>query len=189
MLTNEVVETIMVKRRSYKVFTPKPVSDEILETILECGKIAPTGMNRQPWHFTVIKTPEAMESFGLDLLEAAAAATPAPPTTQTDSAERTRFAPIMIIVSADSNEMCAHIDAPLAMQNMLLAAASFGLGTGWDFFVNRDFFEGSNGATNKTKYGIPEGYTAYCACYFGYHDDSQPYRDRGPRREGTVTIF
>ena len=206
MLKNEVIDTILEKRRSYKVFSEKTVSDEILETILMCGQMAPTGMNKQPWHFTVIKTPEAMEEFGKDLLEAGAkngpfgagdpplnpsgapAGGPIPNATATPAA-RTRNAPIMIIVSGDINEMCAHIDAPLAMENMLIAAASLGLDTGWDFFVNKDFFEGPDGAAYKAKYKIPEGYKAYCSCYFGYRDENQPKRDRGPRREGTITIF
>jgi len=184
MLMNEVVDAIINKRRSYKLFNGEAISDEILETILECGKWAPTGMNKQPWHFTVIKTPAGMEALGTDLLGAGG---PGPATQSW--VERTRNAPVMIIVSADSNEMCAHIDAPLAMENMLIGAASLGVDSGWDFSVNRNFLEGENGAANKAKYQIPEGYTAYCACYFGYKDASQPERDRGPRREGTVTYF
>ena len=196
MLKNEVINTILEKRRSYKFFSGKAADDEILETILMCGQTAPTGMNRQPWHFTVIKTPEAMEEFGKDLLEAGrknshggAGSTAPNPFAEGTPAERTRNAPVMIIVSGDSREMCAHIDAPLAMENMLIAAASLGLDTGWDFFVNKDFFEGPDGEKYKTKYKIPEGYKAYCSCYFGYRDESRPERDRGPRREGTITIF
>jgi len=203
MLKNEVIETIMVKRRSFKMFDGRPLSDEIVVAILECGKYAPTGMNKQPWHFTVIRSPEAMEQFGKDLLETqakraaerqgaspAGAASPASPDApQPTPAERTRNAPMMIIASGDANEPCAHIDTPLAMENMLLAAASLGVDSGWEFFVSREFFEGVDGAANKAKYQIPEGYRAYCACYFGYRDPNLPERDRGPRREGTVTIL
>ncbi|MCL2136067.1 MAG: nitroreductase family protein [Coriobacteriia bacterium] len=195
MLTNEVIETIMVKRRSFKLFDGKPLSDEVIETILECGKIAPTGMNRQPWHFTVVKTAEAMAELGADLLAmqakraGAGQAGNASTEPRMTASERTRNAPLMIIASGDENEMCAHIDTPLAMENMLLAAASLGVDSGWDFSVNRDFFEGTDGPANKAKYQIPEGYKAYCACYFGYRDASQAIRDRGPRREGTVTVL
>ena len=207
MLKNDVIDTIVEKRRSYKSFSNKPVSDEILETILMCGQMAPTGMNKQPWHFTVIKTPQAMEEFGKDLLEATkkhgmfgpggpppappggAGGPPPQPPADTSPAARTRNAPLMIIVSGDSKEMCAPVDCPLAMENMLLAAASLGLGTGWDFYVNRNFFEGPDGVEHKAKYKIPEGYTAYCACYFGYRDEGLPDRDRGPRRDGTITIL
>ena len=208
MIRNEIIDTIFEKRRSYKFFTTEPVSDEILETVLMCGRIAPTAMNRQPWHFTVIKSSEAMEEFGRDLIENADKYGPfgpppgslppggpqagGPPPMQNANmtpAERTRNAPLMIIVSGDSREMAAHIDCPLAMENMLLAAVSLGLDTGWDFGVNKDFFEGPGGAEYKRKYKIPDGYKAYCACYFGYRDKSQPIRDRGPRKEGTITIF
>ena len=241
MLMNEVIDTIMTKRRSYKQFDGRPLDDEIIETILECGKIAPTGMNRQSWHFTVIKSAEAMEELGKDLLElqakmmAAGAGGPGGPgpggpgpgagapggpggpgpggpglgpggpgpggpgpgpggpgpglSPDMTARERTRNAPLMIIVSGEIDNICAHIDAPLAMENMLLAAASLGLGTGWEFAVNKDLLEGEDGASYKAKYQIPAGYKAYCACYFGYRDESQPDRDRGPRREGTVTVL
>lgn len=94
----------------------------------------------------------------------------------------------MIIVSGDESET-ARVDCPLAMENMVLGAASMGIGSGWDFFVNKDFFEGPEGKKYKEKYKIPEGYVAYCSCYFGYPDETQPERDRGPRKEGTVTVL
>ncbi|MCL1804221.1 MAG: hypothetical protein FWG30_11435, partial [Eubacteriaceae bacterium] len=74
-------------------------------------------------------------------------------------------------------------EAPASNQAPALAKA---VGAG---HINRDFFEGPGGDSYKAKYKIPEGYKAYCACYFGYRDESQPERDRGPRREGTVTVF
>ena len=44
----------ILARRSYKVFDGRPIDDEALETIVTAGLYAPTGMNRQPWHFTVL---------------------------------------------------------------------------------------------------------------------------------------
>ena len=51
---NEVVSTIL-KRRSTRAFTPDQISGEELNTLLESAKFAPSGMNRQPWHFTVVQ--------------------------------------------------------------------------------------------------------------------------------------
>ncbi|MCL1913179.1 MAG: nitroreductase family protein [Eubacteriaceae bacterium] len=199
MIRNEVIDTIMEKRRSYKFFNGDPINDDILETILACGQIAPSGMNRQSWHFTVIKSPEGMAELGKDLMdnfekhyeplpaEPGGTAPPPHPFANMTPIERTRNAPVMIIVSGDTNEMCSHIDASLAMENMLLAAASMGLGTGWDFYVNKDFFGGPDGEALMEKYKIPEGYKAYCSCYFGYNIPAE--RDRGPRKEGTISFI
>lgn len=62
MITNETIKSIL-GRRSYKAFKSDPISDDILETIIEAGKYAPTGMNRQAWHFTVVKSEEGKEMF------------------------------------------------------------------------------------------------------------------------------
>lgn len=42
-------------RRSIRKFTDKPVSDELIDKIIEAGTWAPSGMNNQPWKFAVIK--------------------------------------------------------------------------------------------------------------------------------------
>jgi nitroreductase len=42
-------------RRSIRKFTDKPVSDEIINNIIEAGMWAPSGLNNQPWKFAVIR--------------------------------------------------------------------------------------------------------------------------------------
>jgi nitroreductase len=62
MIENETMRSILA-RRSYKLFDGRPISDEALETIVTAGLYAPTGMNRQPWHFTVIRSREMRISW------------------------------------------------------------------------------------------------------------------------------
>ena len=47
----EIIKT----RRSIRKFKDKPVSDEVINKIIEAGMWAPSGMNNQPWKFAVIK--------------------------------------------------------------------------------------------------------------------------------------
>ena len=42
-------------RRSIRKFKDAPVSDEAVEAILNAGLQAPSGKNRQPWRFVVVK--------------------------------------------------------------------------------------------------------------------------------------
>jgi len=42
-------------RRSVRAYTDEPVSKEQMETVLEAGTWAPTGMAREPWKFVVIE--------------------------------------------------------------------------------------------------------------------------------------
>ena len=43
------------KRRSIRRFKDKPIPDEIIKKILNTAVQAPSGKNRQPWHFIVIR--------------------------------------------------------------------------------------------------------------------------------------
>ena len=42
-------------RRSVRAYTNESVSKEQIETVLEAGTWAPTGMHREPWKFIVIE--------------------------------------------------------------------------------------------------------------------------------------
>jgi nitroreductase len=43
------------QRRSIRRFKDTPISDEIIIKILNAGIQAPSGKNRQPWRFIVVK--------------------------------------------------------------------------------------------------------------------------------------
>lgn len=51
---NPVIEAIKT-RRSIRQFAKEPVSDEVVDQILESGLWAPSGKNNQPWKFAVIR--------------------------------------------------------------------------------------------------------------------------------------
>ncbi len=51
LTTREAIE----RRRSIRKFKPDPVQDEILTTLLEAARLAPSGCNAQPWRFKVVK--------------------------------------------------------------------------------------------------------------------------------------
>ena len=44
----------MCTRRSVRKYTADPVKEEDLRKILDCGRLAPTGVNRQAWRFIVV---------------------------------------------------------------------------------------------------------------------------------------
>lgn len=178
MINNETMQSILA-RRSYKVFDPRPIGDEELETIVTAGLYAPTGMNRQPWHFTVIKSPEMLERFG-----AVRRSLPLPPGIPAGAAaamgDPMRNAPVMIIVSAAEGRTSAQ-DCCLAMENMFIAAASLGIMSGWDHATVRELFDRAPDLKAEL---IPEGYSVYAAAFFGYPGPT--VKDRGERK-GTVS--
>jgi nitroreductase len=48
---------IMARRRSVREFAPDPVARELIETAIAAANTAPSGANRQPWHFAVVSDP------------------------------------------------------------------------------------------------------------------------------------
>jgi nitroreductase len=51
------------ERRSCRSFLAEPVSEEIIETVLDAAAWAPSPMNAQPWNFIVITNQEAKEKI------------------------------------------------------------------------------------------------------------------------------
>jgi nitroreductase len=45
---------LLARRRSVREFAPDPVSRELIETAVAAANTAPSGANRQPWHFAVV---------------------------------------------------------------------------------------------------------------------------------------
>ncbi|WP_309491837.1 nitroreductase family protein [Candidatus Hecatella orcuttiae] len=110
-------------RRSIRKYTSEKVDPSLLEKVLEAGRLAPSAHNKQPWHFVVATTPQAVEKV------------------KNAYVGRTEInAPVFIVVCADPKEAWVRevdgeefwkIDASIAMQNMILAATELGLGTCW----------------------------------------------------------
>jgi len=54
LTTKEAIE----QRRSIRKFKSEPVPDEIIMSLLEAARLAPSGSNAQPWRFKVVKDKE-----------------------------------------------------------------------------------------------------------------------------------
>jgi iodotyrosine deiodinase len=48
----------MRRRRSVREFSPRPIPEGVVEACLRTAGTAPSGANRQPWHFVVVRDPE-----------------------------------------------------------------------------------------------------------------------------------
>ncbi|MGC9349455.1 MAG: nitroreductase family protein [Anaerolineae bacterium] len=124
--------TAIRKRRSVRHYTGEPVSRADLETIVDAGRLAATGHNRQPWEFIVIT-----EAAIIDELKIAA--------------QWMERAGAIIAVVVDPTAEYWLEDASAAIENMLIAATALGYGSCW--------LEGStkrHEAAFKTLLGVPE---------------------------------
>ncbi|MGI5971240.1 MAG: nitroreductase family protein [Oscillospiraceae bacterium] len=194
MLMNDTIKSIL-ERRSYKAFRSDPIEDEKLETIIEAAKYAPTGMNRQAWHFTVVRSAEGKAKFkaAFDKFVKEKGPFGPPPGVKMPPQDpniimkpenEMRGAPVMIIVSGDASVPTIMQDCLLATENLYISAASLGIMSGWSHMVTKDLFGEEEYCR---EFGIPEGYKVFSASFFGYPEG--PAKDRGPRKEGTVTFI
>lgn len=124
MDTFELIKT----RRSIRKFTDKPVSDEVIDMIIEAGTWAPSGLNNQPWKFAVIKDRDLKkEVSGLTRYSKTVASANALIAVFLDNS-----------LSYDRTKDCQSIGA--CLQNMLLYIHSIGLGAVWlgEILKNKD---------------------------------------------------
>ena len=49
---------LLRRRRSVRDFSPEPVSLDLVDAAIEAAASAPSGANRQPWRFVVVRDPE-----------------------------------------------------------------------------------------------------------------------------------
>jgi iodotyrosine deiodinase len=52
---------VMSRRRSVRHFSERPVPEDLLENALRVAASAPSGANRQPWRFVVVRDPEVQQ--------------------------------------------------------------------------------------------------------------------------------
>lgn len=56
-----MVMLAIINRKSVRQYTDQEVSDDIIKKILEAGRLAPSWVNVQSWHFIVVKNRETKE--------------------------------------------------------------------------------------------------------------------------------
>lgn len=175
--------SVLASVKTTQAFTGDPVSDDDLTAILNAGINAPSAMNSQPWHFSVITDSELLSeiassptgapkdmnkaentSDGSDAAEnASKPASPAAGKKKLSLADAT----VAIVVSASSNLSTDSFDCGLACDRMSVAAISLGYGAK---IVSSPAETINNGY--KDRLGIPDGMDAVAVLLIGVEDTS-----------------
>jgi nitroreductase len=181
---NQVLETIK-SRRSIRQFKPDPLKETDLAAILEAGLYAPSAMNGQSWHFTVIRSQELLDRMSAQVRDLYKDIDSPRIKERLKDPNWQAFyrAPAMVVVSGQKEAKFHLTDCAAATQNMLLAAASLGIGSCWIGIIAQ-LFESQQGADFVRELNIPEGYKALYAVALGYPDGEPP--QAAPRKENAV---
>jgi nitroreductase len=143
METFDAIRTVLAVRH----FKDTPIPEPVVRQIVEAGRLTASGGNSQPWHFIVVRDREALRQLG--------------------QLARTGHyipqAPLAIVVAMDHGHL-AISDGSRAIQDMILAAWSQGVGSNWVGYNNLPEV--------NPLLGIPEEVSVLAILPFGYPADS-----------------
>ncbi len=137
----------MKKRRSVRHYKKKPVPRELVESILDIARYAPSGGNAQPVQWLVVQDPEEVRKLaGLtaDWMKGLMGSghpmegyvSPFIAAWDKGSDQICRGAPHLVIAHVPADNPGAMVDAIIALTYFDLAAPSFGIGTCWAGFLS-----------------------------------------------------
>jgi nitroreductase len=152
----DVLEAIKT-RRSVRRYRATPVPEDLLKTVLNAARLAPSANNAQPWRIIVVTD----EDLKVKLVAGAHG--------QKFLAE----APVVLVACGIPDEafqtvggyMSSHVmDVSIALDHLTLAAHSVGLGTCWVAWFKEDKV--------REVLGIPEDVRVVAMTPLGYPDES-----------------
>lgn len=175
----------MKERFTCRKYLNKPVEKEKIQACLEAAKYAPSGLNKQGWHFTIIQSQEGKEL----LLKAAGSQASEGFKKMMPDKEwpwpRDFFgAPLILLISGRTDVPWPNTGPQLAAGNFMNAAASLGLATMWSTLFTNDLFRDDETRKLK-KLFMPEENQMYAALFVGYPETIPAKRPK--RREDVET--
>jgi len=149
------------KRRSIRKFKTDSIPTEDLKRILEAGRLAPSGGNRQPWSFVVVRDSETKKTLA-------------------SAANLQRFIAdadtVLVALGDPSISRSLHKQDPMiAIEHMILAATALGYGTCWIGAFNEDEV--------KKIAKVPENLVVIALLPIGVPAESPPPRSRKAFKE------
>ncbi len=152
----------ILNRRSIRRYETKDIHEEVLRQILEAGRQAPSAANRQPIRFIIVKDKVILKDLCDNLLT-----------------RFVKYAPLAVIGCADTKSLLtgkwAVVDATIAMQNMVIAAGSLGVGSCWIGACNEEKV--------KEMLKIPDKWKVVALITFGYPAEQPKPRNKKPFEE------
>ncbi len=175
-------------RRSIRFFKDQPVEREKLQRLIEIGRYAPTGGNRQPIEWVVFTDPDRVKGIAVGTVAWMRKALEKAPQSvppyfpliigawDMGYNSVTWSAPALVVASAPKEAGTGLVDVTLALTYFELAAPKLGLGTCWAGVV---WGAMQSSSAVREAAGVPEGHTHYYPMMVGY---PKPKYTRLPER-------
>lgn len=136
-------------RRSVRAYKSDPISRQVIEDIIDAGRLAATAINIQPWQFVAVTDQDIRRRLA-DI---------------TDHGKFIKDAPVCIVVFCDDCKYYLE-DGSAATQNILNAAHAHGLGSCWIAGDKKPYAE-----SIRELLEVPPNYKLICSIAIGYAVD------------------
>lgn len=159
-------------RYSVRSFTDEPVAPEIVNKILEAGRLAPTACNNQPQVIYAVQSPEGLEKLR--------------------KCTTCHFNETLAFIVCTNTDVCwtrkyddkksTDVDASIVATHMMLEAAEQGIGSTWVMFFIPEAV--------KTEFELPDNIVPVAMLLMGHPaEDAVPNPRHAQRRELSETVI
>lgn len=161
----ETFEAIF-SRRSVRSYLSDQIPMDDLLKIIKAGLHAPSGMNRQAVHITVLHSLDKIRRLEVAVHQGLQNMQEDLPEYESPLSYR---APTFVIVSVSPDSFAPEIDAAVVQENMLLAATAMHISSCWVHLLNgKDDLAPIRSVL--TEFGVPPENKVICCAAMGYPD-------------------
>ena len=162
------IEEIIYKRRTIRRFKKDPISLEVIKKLIDYARVAPAARNIQALEFIIVQNTETREK--LFPLVRWASSLPEEQRTPEKGREPTSY--IIVLINKKIKSTYVDFDVGAAVENILLGALNFGIGSCWMGAIDREGI--------RELLEIPDNFKITHVISLGYPDEEsivEPFKD------------
>ena len=178
----EVLQAIS-SRRSHRKYTAEQIPEETLNQILAAALESPSARNSQPWHFSVCQEAALIQEVHDEAARVMGKG--GSPRFADPEFQIFYHAPTVIFIFGDKENQWTPVDCGIAVENIALAAESFGIGSVILGLPKPAFF-GEKAEELKQKLHCPEGYDFVIAVSLGNATDTKDAHEKNPEKVSRI---
>lgn len=163
---NAVMEAIL-SRRSIRKFKADPIPDEVLQDVAKAALHAPSGMGKKTWHFIVLTNSELIAELAEAIRQ------------ELGRDQYDMYKPVALVIPSNLRDNPhGKEDNACALQNIFLAAHSYGVGSVW---INQlqGICDTERIRPILDRIGVPSDHVVYGMAALGYPAIVGMYRKGG----------
>ena len=177
---------LISSRRSHRAYEQTPLTQAQLDALLRAAVEAPSAVNRQPWHFTVVRNQALLDEINREVWAQVMKRRPEQRSPRFKDSDFHVFyhAPAVIFIGGMPDNHYTPIDCGIAVENIALAAESLGLGS-VILGMPREAFQGDEAESLRRTLHFPADHDFMIAIAVGTPADN---KEAHPMKEDRISF-